>query len=360
LKLHNFFLEQEDKDPIDSFRSLRLYARDKISSRELYDSDNNISNIKEKYPKGESEVILDFDSDDTFLSLMGLGDDDIYFIRAVTNPYNTYEFNDWYSIRESMIDGNTYWLTNLSQENKDKFNIISTYLVGNPIFTDNREDLSDAKFFSKFEDLYEREFNSIVSDFSNASNAQISEAVDKRIDDDLVKFISKFDLSFYTKYDKVKTTVSDLISMYAVTGKYNLTIKQLFEHFFQEKNSAPGGWEEDIYSFEDIDKFDWDSLNWSIGRELDSVIDKLSENSGKVENFLEFYDRIVSKFKIGTWYKLPKDNDVIFSIREFDPEEMKVVISYSKGASGYKYHKFNEENFIKFLHHPELFPIWKD
>lgn len=365
MKLKRFFLEQENEDrgPIDSFRALRLFARDKISPRELESIDPLIYDVRVKKPNGASEVILDFDYDEDTLRVLGLNDDDNWFARVVTNSYQPYEFQDWSTMKYNFVDGNgKYYLDRLEDENKEKINLISTFLIGQPLFVEETNDEKSREFFNKFEKFFEREFDQIISEFTNEINSQMSEAAETEINKDLDRYLSKFDLSFSSRFERIKTTVSDLINLYATTGKYKLTIKELLEYYFEEKEEfTDGGWYDDVYRYENFDKLDWDSLNRSVGRELDSVVEKI-EDEHNLTKFKEFYDKITSKYKINTWYDLPKDKDILFNISSFDPDEMKVNVQFKqKGLRNHKIlrHKFSEENFLKFLHHPELFPIWE-
>lgn len=365
MKLKGFFLEQESEDrgPIDSFRALRLFARDKISKWELEAIDPLIYDVKVKKPNGESEVILDFGYDEETLRVLGLSDDDNWFARVVTNSYQTYEFTDWSSMKYNFIEGSgDYFLSKLDDENKEKIDLISIFLMGRPFFGESIGDKEARDFFNKFDEFFESEFEQIISELTEEQNSQMSNSAEEEINRDIDNYLSKFDLSFQSKFDRIKTTVSDLINLYAVTGKYKLTIKELFEYYFEREAFDSGGWYEDTYRFEDSEKMDWSSLNYSIGRQLDSVVEKI-EDKHNLTKFKEFYDKITSKYKINTWYDLPKDKDILFNISGFEPDEMKVNVQIKqRGLRNYNIlrHKFSEENFLKFLHHPELFPIWKD
>jgi hypothetical protein len=124
-------------------------------------------------------------------------------------------------------------------------------------------------------------------------------------------------------------------------------------------NGALGGWAENSYEFQDSDNFDSDSFNNYTEKQLESILEKIEESEelggDAIKNFLDFRNRILSKFDLQKWYKLPKDKKVSFRVEGFDRENMKVIVRLEEQFKGYRNVKLSEDNFYNLLYQPELF-----
>jgi hypothetical protein len=81
-----------------------------------------------------------------------------------------------------------------------------------------------------------------------------------------------------------------------------------------------------------------------------------------MKEYFKLYEKIVSKYKLNTWYSTPKDSNILFRVKNIDPNTLKLVVDLRKSGSNDwdKTHYFTEENFNKFLHQPELFSIFDE
>ena len=52
-----------------------------------------------------------------------------------------------------------------------------------------------------------------------------------------------------------RISVADLLALYISENAIHLPLKELLERVFGRRES-PGGWQEDFYSYEDLDDFD--------------------------------------------------------------------------------------------------------
>jgi uncharacterized protein YxeA len=122
-----------------------------------------------------------------------------------------------------------------------------------------------------------------------------------------------------------------------------------------------GGWYENSYEFQDDSKFDSKSFNDYVATQFEKIIEKLEERSDEfftIRDFVEFRNRIVSKYKLKTWYKTPKDENIMFIIQEFVPNKMTVKLNIKeRGVNSIKSVDLDEEQFNNFLHQNSLFSL---
>jgi hypothetical protein len=124
-----------------------------------------------------------------------------------------------------------------------------------------------------------------------------------------------------------------------------------------------GGWSENSYEYQDYDNFDSNAFNNTVERQFDKILEKLDEDEDaggeKIKEFLGFRNRIVKKFGINKWNKLPIDKNVGFKVENFDRENMRVIIMIEKQYKGMRRLKLSEENFNNLLYSPQLFDLFE-
>jgi hypothetical protein len=124
-----------------------------------------------------------------------------------------------------------------------------------------------------------------------------------------------------------------------------------------------GGWSENSYEYQDSDNFDSNAFNNTVERQFDKILEKLDEDEDaggeKIKEFLGFRNRIVKKFGINKWNKLPIDKNVGFKVENFDRENMRVIIMIEKQYKGMRRLKLSEENFNNLLYSPQLFDLFE-
>jgi hypothetical protein len=143
------------------------------------------------------------------------------------------------------------------------------------------------------------------------------------------------------------------------TARYGITkidAMSLIQKLLEDHGVNIGNWAEDQYEYQDYDNFDDTSFNNYVERQLDSIIEKLEEDVNVTE-FLEFRKKILSKYDIDKVYKLPKDESIKFRIKNFDKDNIQVVVEFG-GTKGVITRKFNEEQFNNLLYQPELFDLF--
>jgi hypothetical protein len=361
LKFLDILMEQDEKsEKIDTFRALRMYARGKISAYELQGFIPELKRIEKSSSniRGEDKLILEFDgSEDNFFDMFNLSDDDEWLAKAVESGY--YEHQDSSSEHSNWEDGYTQ-LDGLDKENLEKLDIISKKLVGKPFKNLERGEKSMREFLEKMETMFQRQYNNIVDYFNFESNNQVRDALSEVINRDINSIVGKYGFSLVSGYEIFKTTVVNLINLYANSRKQRHDLKSLLKDITQLDDHGMGSWGDDTYYYADDSKMDWESINRNVGWELDKILDKLEEEGG-LNEFVGFYDRVTSKFSPERWYRVPKNPALTFKIEDFDSEKMKVNVMIFNDLSNRKIrYSFTEEGLTNFLVQHELFPILKN
>ena len=158
------------------------------------------------------------------------------------------------------------------------------------------------------------------------------------------------------RYDEITTTAANLVMWSTRLGINKTDVISLFNQIVENNGGSIGGWAENQYDYQDSDNFDKDSFNNEVERQLDSIIEKL-EDDVNVTEFLEFRKKILSKYDIDKVYKLPKDESIKFRIKNFDKDNIQVVVEFG-GTKGVITRKFNEKQFNNLLYQPELFDLF--
>jgi hypothetical protein len=168
----------------------------------------------------------------------------------------------------------------------------------------------------------------------------------------------------FRDYDQIATTAANLLMWSARLQLPKIDIISLFNQIIEYSGTRRlGGWSEDSYEYQDYDNFDLVSFNNSVERQFEKILEKLDEDEDaggeKIKEFLGFRGRIVKKFGLNKWNKLPSDKTVSFKVEGFDREEMKVIIRVEKQYKGMRQLKLSEENFNNLLYSPQLFDLFE-
>jgi hypothetical protein len=336
-------------------KALRNFVKGKIDSRELEKSDDAILDVKTREPLGQSIIVVNFFDDDNFFKSLGLHEDDIWFIKAIDSYYSGYEFMDSYTIRSDFEEGYVPY-NHFNEENNVKLKTIASIIMPEKEF-DESNDEDRSKLSKLLDSLFEREINSILSDYHSEKETEMMTTARASIYSELNSFLEKIGFEFKTPYNELKTTPANLIMWSSRLQLDNVNLISLFNQIAEfEGTEEIGGWQENSYDYQDDKNFDSESFNRQVERELDSILEKL-EDSTSIKEFLEFRERIISKFKLNAWHTLPKDKKVHFRIEGFDKDNMKVIVRISHTTKGYRNIKLSEENFNNLLYQPELFDL---
>ena len=343
-------------------KTLRAFTRGKVDSRVLEDSDDAILTVKLSDPLGQSTIVIDFDEDKRFYKSLDISEDDEWFLSAINSYYNGYEFMDSYQVEEDFKQG--YIIFNiLNKENKEKLKEIAELILpGDEFNLDNEEYI--IRLSETLLSLFEKEMDWIFGDYASEKNSEMLTTARTSIEKEINGFLESIGFTLVRDYDRISTTPANLLMWSARLQLAKIDVISLFNQIVEYSGTGRlGGWADNSYEFQDDDNFDSVSFNNSVERQFEKILEKLDEdeNAGgeKIKGFLGFRGRIVKKFGLNKWDKLPSDKNVLFRVEGFDRENMKVIIRIQKQYKGMRELKLSEENFKNLLYHPRLFDLFE-
>ena len=355
--------EQTDEVENDgnTLLALRNFSKGKITTNDLFDMDETIDDIRVKNPLGQSLITIKLGEKEKFLEEIGLSTDDAWFRDVIMSSYgNGFEFTDSYTMNEDFNEGYIFEY-DLNEENTQTLKGIAGRLISN-----EKVNLDDDEYRKKLHglmlDIFPREIDYIISDYSiekdNEMNQVAKESIKGEFDDKLDEM--GIDLSY--DMDEATITLADLFSEALQLNLFNSSAQEMVTKIISNKlGSDVGGWYENNYEYRDQSKFDTESFNRTVENQFEKIIEKMDEDSDSeytIKDYIEFRARVLNKFKMKTWYETPKDKDIIFSIKDFEPENMSIILTIKdRGTQVLKDIKLDEENFKQFLYQPSLFKL---
>jgi len=341
----------------DVFKKLRQYAKGKIDTRTLINSDDLIYSVDENRESlGDSKIVLRFEEDEDLYKILDFNDDDIWFLNVIDS--RTYDFTDsdrmWEDNKEGY--GIFRWF---NDSNTNKLREISQIVMPDREFDTNSESFM-GELYKKLDEPFDSQLDRMNWAYIDEFNEKSSEHARTEITHEIETYLKSKEFNLVRKYDRLSIDISDLIYLYSVTGNRYADLKTLLEVVLKPgKGENIGGWGENYYEYEG--KVDTDMLNNEFETQLDKIFDILSEDEN-LQGYFKLYEEITSKYKLNTWYSTPKDDNILFRIRKIDQYSLAIVVDLNlkdKSVWG-KTHYFSEENFNKFLHQPELFSIFHE
>lgn len=350
--------EQESEEEPDKnlVVGLRNFSKGRISKDELYRLDDSIYDIDVKEPLGQSIITIQFEDDKELFKELDIDEQDIWFMGAL-NSYNGYEFMDSYQVEQDFKEGYGIYY-DLNTENIETLKGIATILLPNKEFNieddEYKVELSDILL-----DSFPDEMDYIFGDFSAEKDNEMNAVAKEAIQDEFEKPLEESGINLNRDMDEVEITLADLYLGALQLNMFNSDAKEIVVAIMQRAlGSNVGGWYENSYEFQDDSKFDSKSFNNYVGHQFEKMNKKLEERSDEentVQDFVDFRNRVISKFKLKTWYDNPKDNNIIFLIDSFDPGSMSVRLNVKTKDNGlFKQLRLDEEQFNNFLHQYSL------
>ena len=336
-------------------KSLVNYVKNNGTKDDIYDSDSSIYHIDTKKPLGKTEITVDLETTDTFLDAIGLDDDDKYFLNNIS--FGDYDLFDYYNVEDDFKDGYIIY-GDLDEENLKKLKYISSVLLPGESFN-----LDDDKFRVKLSEVllsfYDGQIENIITEWKEEQEIASKENVINVVEKELDEYLNKINFSIYTKFDKITTTISQLIMWWVRLGRPE--IDDVAEFFIKiiEKNGSSnlGNWDDLRYTgnFE----INTERFNDNVSKQFDDIIEIIEEDE-TINEFVKMTKRISSKFKvgIGKWVPLPKNKKIMYNIIGFDRDENKIDVRLRKMyKDDYQFRelKLTEQNFYYLLFQPTLF-----
>jgi len=339
------------------FQTLRQFLKGNLDFDDLAFSDKLIDTINKKHPKSETELIIDFGSDEKLMDLMNLSEDDIWFEGVVNSPYSDYEFSSYDSGREDFKEGyNVYnWL---NEENLELLKTISKFIVPMEFDLKNAEFITELS--SKLLEMFPSETDDIIDNFILEKNREMRQAASEEINKELDDFVSSLDIEFWSKMDSIVIKAIDLYGWYARIGSLDASLEEIIEKIFATNKNNIGGWYDNSWEYQNDEFFDDKSFNDYANIELEKIYGKIQEYAEDNElifnEFSEIINRVSKKFNPMKWHDLPKNKNIRFLIDGFDISDGTISLRLmKKGTMQQVRRKLSEENFNYLLYQPSLF-----
>ena len=363
-RIVNRVLKEQTEEPMKEenlLLALRNFAKGKLDRDDLYAIDKNIEFINVKRPLGQSLVTIKFDNKSDLLEAIGLHEEDMWFRDMVMSSYSHYEFNDSYTIEEDFKEGYIFEY-DLTEENFDTLKSIAKMVLPN-----EKVDFEDDEYRRKLHrlllDIFPNQIDYILSDYQTEKDYEMSAVAREIIKSEFDDKLDEIGVEIGGRNDdEVTVTLADLFSESLQLNLFSEKARDMVIKIISNKlGGNVGGWYENSYEFRDDSQFDKESFNRGVERQFEKIIDTIEERSEgeyTVKNYLDFRNRVENKFKIQTWYETPKDKNIIFSIKEFNPANMTVKLTIKdRGTKLLKDIEMGEETFVQFLYQPSLFKL---
>jgi len=350
--------EQESEEEPDKnlVVGLRNFSKGRITKDELYRLDDSIYDIDVNEPLGQSIITIQFEDDKELFNELDIDEQDIWFMGALKS-YNGYEFMDSYQVEQDFKDGYGIYY-DLNDENVETLKGIATTILPNKEFNIEDEEYK-TELSRMLLDLFYDEMDYIFGDFAAEKDSEMNAVAKEAVKDEFEKPLEENGINLNYDMDEVEITLADLYLGALQLNMFNSDAKEIIVAMMQKAlGSNVGGWYENSYEFQDESKFDSKSFNNYVAHQFEKILEKLDERSDEkytVQDFVEFRDRVTSKYKLKTWYTNPKDDNIIFLIDSFDVGSMSVRLNVKTKDNGlFKQLRLDEEQFNNFLYQYSL------
>ena len=331
---------------------LSIAQGQKFDKYQLRQEDDLIYNFRynERNPIASS-IVINFNSLSDLMDIFDIESYDKTFAEYVNSNYGGWNFMDEYQVLNDWKEGYLLWV--FRGENGNRLNkILEVIAPGQIIDTNDSENELISEMLYNY---FEPEIDDILDTYRNEEDYCKNRAARKEVNDELYAFFPEYNLQRIGETETFVTTVKNLLKLYKKAGNKNLTISELLKVFGD--NYDINSWSEYAYEMECSD-FDDAALDRTVSSNLDDMEEAL-ENSEKfkdVEEFRELVSKITSRYKVGTNYTTPKDNNIRFMISEFDPSDNSVLVMVRNLTNKTsEKRRLDLEGFEMLLNQPELF-----
>ncbi len=327
-----------------------------FSLDDLRESSDIIGKIRynEKRP-GKSMVSIIFDDPEEYFTSMGADEDSLYLIRDLFNRryYNRLEivnydqsYDDW---------GEGFLITSFNEKNNKLLNKILSYISPESLSKSNqRGDQWNRNVSKLLLDMFEKEIDFIISDYTDLENTCRVEQLKKDIKDDACDVLGEYGIFMADCFSRYFTTVNILLRLYEKIDDKSVSLMSLFSELIDGSNMDYSDWMYESWCQEEFE----DVLNKQITNSLTSIIEHIndSEEFADAVEYGRLYDKYVRKYGLENSHKSPISDDKFFTIRGINPKNNKLIVGVAKDKPHYfQDREYDEEEFNVFLNQPELF-----
>jgi agmatine/peptidylarginine deiminase len=222
--------------------------------------------VKERKPLGQSIIVIDFGNSDNFFNSLDIEEHDGMFLNNISNGYysHSYEFMDSYQIESDFREGYIIY-GDLNEENNEKLKTIVSLIIPEKEFLIDDEEYR-IELSKRLYDLFDREMDSILSDYHSEKESEMTKTANESISKDLNDYLDSIgfaDMKYYDGRD------NDNLFPSVLANKMNLA------NFETPLNAEGGNLMTDgfgrlVYS-DIIGKANKDALGWTVAKSEETL-----------------------------------------------------------------------------------------
>jgi hypothetical protein len=333
-------------------RLLRILGGEKLDF-----VDELISNIEynETNPK-KTILTISFDDEMDYFKTIGVSDDDKWVFNTLFSGYyydNSLNLYDSHRGYDDFSEG--YMFRSFSDENMKKLNEILKYISPENYDFKPEEEWGE-KVGKKLTDLFGREVDNIIDEYSNLENDCLDDEVKQNIIDDFCDIYKTKGIFVNDCFVNYFTSIGLLIAVYNTIKDKTLSIGELMFKLAENTvdNNSYGDYIYETYCNEDYSE----TFNKEVSSQLDKILEELEDSDQflDIKGFNELYSQAVSKYGINKYNVVPKDKNKKFRIITINPSINKIVIEVVNwDTNEFEKRELNIEEFNNFLYTGELF-----
>ena len=316
--------------------------------------DKLIYDIRPSKSPSSTQVIITFDSDDDFLDVLGIdNDDDIWTWRKfIGRGYYGDDVNTdrWESDWEE-----GYLIDSFNEEQKEKVRQILK--LTNPKLTLTDENTHIVANF--LDTTFNNEVEDIIYDYAYESEQCISREVMNILEKETKNPFKNFGIIEEQHAYKFKTTVGVLLNWYKRLKAEDEDLKGLLKALVEryQKNVNRGDWYELEYSAWCND-FDREAINRSYDNNLDKMLEAAEEtleNNPNYEEYIALMDRVTELGGFDKWINIQNGNRIKFHDIDRDTNTLRIIYSKKGEWKGEMRSVNNVEDLNTMMYNLELF-----
>ena len=336
------------------YTNLSLYLLTK-NSYLLDRNTNNLSQYGRWFPF--VEVKLDLDE---IMKVFGIEDEyEQRSIQQFYHSYHSYEHTDgWYDFRDG------YVFRHFNESNMEILKKIASYIKPEILIPDINEWDSTKEmneFTDKLNDLYERDVDHIISEYTTLNDQSFEEGGREQINSSIISEMKNLGFK-YVENDRRRSDVwvfsiigTKLKSLFDINNSKKLSVIQLLN----KKLDGELNFSED-YIYEYKGDFDSDGFNNYIESHLENILEKIEEdNSPEALEFIEFLSK--NNYRVKGTYKIPRSDKYSFRILDINAEDGTVTFDMIRDSDYEKKRMAPTfRGFIDFIYNPTLFDEFEE
>lgn len=324
------------------------------NSRILTRNSDNLSQYGSFF--GVIEVKLDLDD---IMKVFGIEDDfEQRSIQQFYHSYSSYDHTDgWYDFRDG------YVFRHFNESNMEILKKIALYIKPEILPDinewDSTKEMND--FAEKLNDLYERDVDYIISEYTTLNDQSYEEGAREQINSSIIKEMKNLGFKYIEDDNrrsdvwKFKILATGLGNLFSLTNSKKLSVIQMLNKKLDGELDFSG---DNIYEYQG--EFNSDGFNNYIESHLEDILEKIEEdNSPEALEFIEFLSK--NNYRVKGIYKIPRSDKYSFRILDINAEDGTVTFDMIRDSDNKKKRMAPTfQGFIDFIYNPTLFDEFEE